>query len=163
MGQILVISIFLTSTQKSQQGVNLGNNLVISSIGLADDTVLAANLLTCLWNILYLALIYCSKYDVSLCPTKTKLLRLSNNDNVDMEMFNPIAIEGKEIGFSNVAEHVGILRSTDGNLPNIMHRISCHKKSLGATLSVGIARRHRANPMAGLRIKKMYAPSFCLV
>ena len=147
----------LTSTQKSQQGVNLGENLVISSIGLADDTVFAANLLTCLWNILYLAMIYCRKYGVTLCPTKTKLLRVSNVDKIDMETFNPIEIDGKEIKFSSVAEHVGILRSSDGNLPNLMNRIACHKKSLGATLSVGLARNHRASPLVGLRVEQMYA------
>ena len=137
--------------------MNLGENLVISSIGLADDTVFAANLLTCLWNILYLGMIYCRKYGVTLCPTKTKLLRVSNVDKVDMETFNPIEIDGKEIQFSSVAEHVGILRSSYGNLPNLMNRISCHKKSLGATLSVGLARNHRASPLVGLRVEQMYA------
>ena len=146
----------LVSTQKSLQGVNLGNNNVISSVGLADDTVLSANQLTCLWNILYLTIIYCKKFGVSLCPTKTRLLRISN-DAAKVDAYNPIEIEGKQIGFSNIAEHVGVLRSNDGNLPHILNRISCHKKSLGATLAVGIARGHRANPLVGLRIEKVYA------
>ena len=137
----------------------LGDGQVISSIGLADDTALPANKLSSLRNTLYLAMNYCTKYNVSLCPTKTKLLRLhnKNNCNVDLEMFNPITIEGKQIELSDSAEHVGILRSVDGNIPNIMNRISCHTKSLGATLSVGVARKHRANPKVGLRIEQMYA------
>jgi hypothetical protein len=148
----------LLSTQKSQQGVNLGNDLVISSIGLADDTALPANNLFCLANILYLVLEYCKKYDVQLCPDKTKLIRLSNNlEETDMEMFNPISIAGKTIDFAYVAEHVGILRSVDGNLPNIMNRISCHTSALNAVLFAGIARRHRANPAVGLRIERIYA------
>ena len=147
----------LKSTQLSQQGVDLGNNLVISSIGLADDTVLASNTVSSLWNILYLTLIYCEKYGVSLCPTKTKLLKLSSIDSTNLETFNPIKIQDKNIEFSDVAEHVGILRSVDGNIPHIMQRISSHKKSLGAILSVGVSRSHRANPMAGLRIERIYA------
>ena len=149
----------LISTQKSKQGVKLGNDAVISSVGLADDTVLCANRLSNLFNILYLALNYCAKYKVSLCPTKTKLLKLTGKTkpNLDMELFNPIIINGKQIEFDDIAEHVGVLRSVDGNIPHIMNRISCHKKSLAATLLVGIARKHRANPTVGLRIEQLYA------
>ena len=43
----------------------------------------------------------------------------------------------------------------------IINQISCHKKSLAATLAlvVSIARKHRANPTIGLRIEKLYAGS----
>ena len=34
--------------------------------------------------------------------------------------------------FVDEAEHVGFLRSTAGNLPHILNRLSAHKKSLAA-------------------------------
>ena len=40
----------LFSEQESQQGIDLGASQVISAIGLADDTVLAANKLSDLYN-----------------------------------------------------------------------------------------------------------------
>ena len=52
--------------------------------------------------------------------------------------------------------YVGILRSTEGNLPNIMNRISAHRKALGAVLFTGLAQRHSANPAVGLKIEKIY-------
>ena len=69
---------------------------------------------------------------------------------------NPIIINGTTIPFSECAEHVGILRSTEGNLPNIMNRISDHRKALGAVLFTGLAQRNRANPAVGLKIEKIY-------
>ena len=44
------------------------------------------------------------------------------------------------------------MRGTAGNLPNILHTVSEHKKSLGAVLSAGLARGHRCCPAAALRI-----------
>ena len=48
----------LESAQNSKQGVNLGNNLVVSAVGQADDTGLVANDIYNLRNILHLALEY---------------------------------------------------------------------------------------------------------
>ena len=67
----------LTTAQKSEQGIKLGNSQVISAIGLADDTMLTANKLSNLANLLYLTKSYCEKYGVTLCADKTKLLRIS--------------------------------------------------------------------------------------
>ena len=146
----------LETAQKSEQGVYLGRDQVISAVGLADDTVFAANRISNLSNILYLTVNYCHKYNVSLCPEKTKLLRFSNMHETEMETMNPIIINGKQIYFSEAAEHVGILRSEDGNLPNLLNRITAHRKALGATLFTGLAQRHRANPLAGLKIERLY-------
>ena len=148
----------LITAQKSQQGIDLGGDLVVSAVGLADDTVLAANSLACLSNILHLALDYCKKYRVSLCPSKTKLIKIhKNTDTNDLELFNPIKIGDNFIEFSSTAEHVGTLRSNDGNLPNIMNRIVSHRKALGGVLFTGIARKQRANPVVGLKVEKLYA------
>ena len=66
----------LKVTQNSGLGIPLKSQ-IISSVGLADDSVLAANKLSNLHNILYLAMDYCNKYSVTICPSKTKLLKIS--------------------------------------------------------------------------------------
>ena len=80
----------LTAAQKSLQGIDLGRFLgssqVISAIGLADDTVLAANKLTNLSNILFLTQNYCRKYGVTLCHDKTKLMKFTMNVNCEQEL-----------------------------------------------------------------------------
>ena len=43
---------------------------------------------------------------------------------------NPIRIGPNQIAFTSKAEHVGVVRSTSGNLPNILNRISSSKKAL---------------------------------
>ena len=70
---------------------------------------------------------------------------------------NPINIDGVKIEFSTSAEHVGVLRSTTGNLPNILDRVAAHKKALGSVLAAGLARGHRGNLAAALKVEKLYA------
>ena len=55
------------------------------------------------------------------------------------------------------AEHVGVLRSESGNLPNILQRLSAFKKALGPLVACGLARGSRSNPAASLRILSIYA------
>ena len=45
---------------------------------------------------------------------------------------------------------MGVLRSVAGNLPHIHQRIVSHKKALASILSLGLSRRHRANPLSSL-------------
>ena len=149
----------LIKAQKSQQGIRIGptENEVISAIGLADDTILASNKLSRLANILFLTTKYCEKYSVTLSHEKTKLLKISRKNPTESEADNPIYIDGHQIGFSDTAEHVGVIRSADkGNLPHIMNRICSHRKAIGAILSSGIAQKSRANPIVGLRLEKVY-------
>ena len=54
------------------------------------------------------------------------------------------------------SEHVGIIRSTKGNLPNLMNRIHCSKTATNATLASGLARGHRSNPAACLAVLGIY-------
>ena len=151
----------LISAQKSHQGINLGNFLgnpiVISAVGLADDSVLVANKLSKLANILFLTKNYCRKYGVTLSHEKTKLLRITRKEPTELETYNPIAIDNHTIDFSEEAEHVGVIRSSEkGNLPHLMNRINAHRKALAATLSSGIAQKSRANPAVGIRLQKVY-------
>ena len=54
------------------------------------------------------------------------------------------------------AEHVGVIRSSVGNLPHIVNRVAMHKNALRVLLPTGIARRHRGNPAASLRLSQLY-------
>ena len=59
--------------------------------------------------------------------------------------------------FVTKAEHVGVVRSCQGNMINILERITSHKKALGSVTPAGMARSHRGNPSASLRIHQLYA------
>ena len=61
------------------------------------------------------------------------------------------------IEVSDSAEHVGILRSSVGNLPYIQARISSHSRALFSVLPSGLSKNHNANPSASLKIHHLYA------
>ena len=146
----------LTLAQDSQMGVDLSSTLTISAVGQADDTALISNDLFKLRQILHLVIEYCTKFNVVLSSTKTKLLRVTPPRQKDFVPYNPIKIDGVNIEFVSQAEHVGVIRSVDGNMPNILNRISCFKKALGAISSCGLARGLRSNPAASLRILSIF-------
>ena len=68
-----------------------------------------------------------------------------------------LVIENTEIKFSETADHVGIVRSSSGNLPHIMDRISAHRKALYAVLPSGIARKHNSNQAAAIKVHNTFA------
>ena len=145
----------LNLVQDSKLGVDMHNVMVVSGVGQADDTGLLSNNLQKLNHILQLCVSYCQKYNVELSPSKTKLMMISP-DKKTVVPFNPITIAGEQIEFVHQAEHVGVLRSTQGNLPNIVQRVAAFKKALGALISCGLARGRRTNPVLSLRILTIY-------
>ena len=149
----------LASAQESKLGVPLGN-LTISGIGQADDCALLSNNIYFLLYLLRLSQDFCKKYLVNICAEKTKLQVFSTKKTDEVAnysvMTNPISIDGEKIDFVNIAEHVGIVRATSGNLPAILDRFTAHKKALGAVLHAGVARGHRGNPAASLRVVQIY-------
>ena len=149
----------LISTQRSGLGIDIKSS-IISSIGQADDVVHVANTVDDLHLLATLTEQYCNKYKVTLVPSKTKLLVYANeNHNFKVELSkicNPIKIGNVPVEFCPEAEHVGIIRNTSGNMPNILNRIASHKRSLGALLSAGLARGHKSNPAASLRVHQIY-------
>ena len=148
----------LKTVQKSCQGVDLGNHLVVSAVGQADDVALLSNNIFKLYNILHLTLKYCRDYHVELCADKTRLLQFSpSSSSLPYLPFNPIRVNNQQIDFSLQGEHVGIIRSPSGNLPHLMHRFTAHRKALGAVLFSGLARNHRGNLAAAVKIEKLYA------
>ena len=145
----------LKSAQASGLGVPL-HDIVISSVGQADDVFLSTNNLSSLNNLLYLTKQYCSKYKVSLVPEKTKLqLFIPGSLSIYEDYFrcdNFLSIDSMKVDFVEETEHVGIIRSVHGNYPHLLNRVSSFKISLAAVLHVGLARNHRGNPAASLRV-----------
>ena len=150
----------LTSAQASCLGVDMGNSVVVGAIGQADDVILASNDIDSLRLLVTLTEKYCAKFRVKLVPSKTKLLAYSTESQRHVvehaELINQISIGGEPVKFVTEAEHVGVIRNIDGNLPNIMHRITAHKRSMGAVLSAGLARGQRGNPAASLKVHQLY-------
>ena len=155
----------LDVAQHSKLGVNLGRaldqmNIIVSAIGQADDCALVANSIHNLQNLLILTMEYCKKYSVTLVPEKTKLLAFCPpGSELEVEyakIISPISINGLFIPFSESAEHVGIVRSVHGNRPNILARLSAHRRAVYAVLPSGLARGHRGNPAAGMRVERLY-------
>ena len=145
--------------QQSRLGVTMGS-MVISSVGQADDSGLMANTIFNLQNLLLLTLEYCKKYSVTLVPAKTKLLAFCP-PGCEMEVeyakiVSPINIDGISIPFSESAEHVGIVRSVHGNMPNILARLSAHRRAVFSLLSAGLAKGHWGNPAACVRVERLF-------
>ena len=148
------------TAQESGLGITL-NDLDVASIGQADDYVLVADNINSLKSILSLTIDYCTKYHVMLAPEKTKLLAFAaprHKTTVEFsKLTSNIVIKNREIQFSDTAEHVGIIRSSSGNLPHLLDRVSAHRKALFAVLPAGLARRHNANPAASLKVQSTFA------
>ena len=85
-----------------------------------------------------------------------KLLLFADQMQDRIIPLNPIVINDEQINFSTKAEHVGVIRSTARNVPNILNRIISSKKATNATLACGLARGHRSNPSACLRVLQLY-------
>ena len=71
-------------------------------------------------------------------------------------LVSPVNMYGDRISFVSQTQHVGTIRSTDGNLPHILDRFTAHRKSMFALLPLGMAKSHRANPAASLRAHQTY-------
>ena len=104
---------------------------------------------------------YADKNFVEMVPDKTKLLCYTPKGQelfaYYQKLISPVAMCGKKIGFSDEAEHVGIVRSTySGNMPNVLSRLAAHTRAVFGVLSSGLAKGHSGNPAASLRIEKIF-------
>ena len=151
------------TAQQSKLGVHLGgaHPQVISAIAQADDVCLLTNDIFSLQNLLQLSLSYCKKYHVTLSAEKTKLQVFSNKATWQQAYYDsvisPMNIDGESLAFVNETEHVGLIRSVDGNLPHILSRFSSHRGALFKVLPAGLAWGHRGNPAVALHVQKLYA------
>ena len=146
--------------QDSSLGVPLGP-ITVSGIGQADDSVIVTNNIHHLKYLLELTITFCNKHQVQLCSDKTVLQvyhngRIQNKLDYLKTMF-PLKIDNKVIDYEESTEHVGVIRSVTGNLPSLLSRIAAHKRALGGILHAGLARSHRGNPVASIRLHNIYA------
>ena len=123
----------LQVAQDSELGVPFGP-VTVSSVGQADDVALISNDIYALQGLLDLSLTYCKKFNVTLCQSKTKLQVYSKRSSELAAFFSkivsPISMQGKSVGFSEEAEHVGTVRSTESNLPHILSRVHTGRQCL---------------------------------
>ena len=136
------------------------SGIAVASVGQADDTALVSHDIQQLQLLLNLSLIYCEKHQVQLSAGKTKLLVFSKQETdyvKYVKLLSPLRIGQTTIPFASTAEHVGVMRSVTGNLPHIHKRIVNHKRSLASILSMGLSKRHRANPIASLRAESIFS------
>ena len=148
----------LSSAQRSGLGTSIAG-IAVASVGQADDTALVSNDLHQLQMLLDLSLLYCQKHQVQLSASKTKLLVFSREESTYVKyskLISPLHMDKTPIPFATTAEHVGVLRSVNGNLPHIHQRMVCHKRALAKILCMGMAKRHRANPLASLRAESIF-------
>ena len=160
----------LKTAQQSELGVNMGQVVtntghikhnILSGVGQSDDVAHLANSLKSLQALLHLSQLYCDKYQVKLVAAKTKLLIFTNKETemiakVDVAV-NSIAVDGVEITPSSQATHVGVVRSVvDGNSHHIVARLAAHRGAMYGLQYAGLARGHRGNPYASLRVEAVY-------
>ena len=150
----------LIVTQQSGLGLQLGD-VHVASVGQADDVALLSDDLHKLQCILQLAMDYAREYHIEMVPEKTKLLCYTPSgrelDTYYWKVVSPITMDGIRISFSDEAEHVGILRSTQaGNSANLLARESAHTRAVHSVLPAGMARGHYGNPAAALKVEKLY-------
>ena len=149
----------LKVTNSAGLGLNMGG-VSLGSIGVADDVALISPCPHALQSLLNLSQSLTTSRCMVNVPEKTKLLVYSPKGDTSASILGPtlpITMDDSPLSPSKQAEHVGVLRSTCGtNLPALTSRIAAHGKSLYAVISVGMARSHRGNPAASLRVESTY-------
>ena len=86
---------------------------------------------------------YAEESFVEMVPEKTKLLCFTPSGQEMVSYYwsvaRPVSLLGHSISFTDKAEHVGILRSTQpGNMPNILERQSAHTRAIFSLLPAGL-------------------------
>ena len=117
---------------------------ILSAAGLADDVVLLNDSVQKLKALLLLLNQYCDKFQLVFTTRETEL-----KAKVELASHR-ICVDGVKISPSAQATHAGVVRSAEGNGPNILAPLSTHRRALYAVLSAGLAKGHSANPAASL-------------
>jgi hypothetical protein len=150
----------LTVTNTAGLGLDMGETSV-GSIGVADDVALVSPDPHALQSLLNLSQSLTSSRCMVNVLEKTKLLLFHPKGDNSAEYWqevSPIMMNGAALPLSSQAEHVGVLRCRTGNnLASISARMAGHTKSLYSIISCGMARNHRGNPAASLRVESCYS------
>ena len=150
----------LVSTQSSGLGLDMGG-VSVGSVGFADDVALLSPSPHALQSLLNISQSLTASRCMINVKEKTKVLAFAPKHDVSVTYWqdvSPLTMNGSPLPLSTEAEHVGVLRSSSGsNLPSIASRIAGHNKSLYSVIACGMARHHRGNPAASLRVEASYA------
>ena len=150
----------LITTNTSGLGLDMGG-ISLASLGVADDVALFSPSPYGLQALLNLSQELTASKSMINVPEKTKLLAYSPKGDCSSTYWQevaPLTMAGASLPLSTQAEHVGVLRSTGGsNLPSITSRIAGHTKSLYSVIACGMARNHRGNPAASIRVESCYS------
>ena len=147
----------LVMTNGSGLGLDMGA-VIVAAIGQADNVALVSPHPAALQLPLNLSEAFSASTSLTKVPEKTKLLAYpikgdSSYINYWQDVM-PIMMAGAPLPLSSQAEHVGVLRSTDGtNMPALLSRLSAHSKSLYGTITCGMAHGHGGNPAASIRVE----------
>jgi hypothetical protein len=133
----------------------------VGSIGVADDVGLVSPDPHALQSLLNLSQSLTTSRCMINVQEKTKLLLFHPKSDHSADYWqevSPNMMNGAALPLSSQAEHVGVLRCTSGtNLASITARMAGHTKSLYSVISCDMARSHRGNPAAGLRVESTTA------
>ena len=149
----------LVTTQSSGLGLNMGG-VSVASIGFADDVALLSPSPHALQSLLNISQSLTTSRCMLNVKEKTKVLAFAPKGDVSVAYWqdvSPLIMNDSPLPLSTEAEHVGVLRSSSGNLPSITSRIAGHTKCLYSVISCGMARHHRGNPAASLRVEASYS------
>ena len=111
----------------------------MSALAQADNMMLCSNDIYNMRLLVTLTEYYCAKFRVKLVPSKTKLVAYSTENQTHLvehaKLVNQVTIGAEPVKFVSEAEHVGVIRNIAGNMPNILKRITSHKKAIASVLS----------------------------
>ena len=128
----------------------------VASVGQADDIALTSNTHHGLQGLLHLAIEIADELHIEKVAEKTKLLCYTPRGQGQATRYwmdvAPLQMYGHTIPFTEQAEHVGILRSTEaGNMASILDRMTAHRRAMFAVLPAGLARGCIINSRADVR------------
>ena len=133
----------------------------VGSIGVADDVALVSPSPHALQSLLNLSQSLTSARKMVNVKEKTKLLLFHPPRDKSASYWqetSPLTMAGAALPLSLQAEHVGVLRCPNkSNLASITARIAGHTRSLYSVISCGMAKNHRGNPAASLRVESGYS------
>ena len=145
------------TTQNSGLGINLGG-VSVASIAQADDMCLLSHTVDGLQSLANISSHQTNSRCLQLVPSKSFLLAfIPNNSSLPTASSPSIQIGSSSISLSTQCEHLGVIRSSDGNMPNVLQRIAAYQAAVHGVVKAGLADRHNGSPAACLKAEAMYA------
>ena len=147
---------------QSGLGVSIGP-VELADVAFADDEIIISTRIDAMQALISIVESMSDHTNLRNVPSKTKVLVI-NPKPLKRPPFTPI--DSRACAFKigdtyvypvNEATHVGLIRSaTMSNMPAILGKLAAHSRALNGLLHMGIAKNHRGNPAAGLKLESIY-------